>query len=193
VKLKIPLLMAMAACALFAFTAPALANYRVEKGATGEGKGVFTAAEKNEVKCLKVVLTPRNGPGEVTELQVRVKYTECSIKTLLGTKKAVVEPKEVKYRLNLGKETSKGVWEVTAEVKSTVVIEVSELGCTITNEAGQKRPLTWTNTSEKESTVKVNSEGLKYEGKGCGLGGISNGKHEDGKLKEEVTVKGVKH
>jgi len=195
VKLKTLLLMVIAACALCTLTAPALANYRVEKGAKGEGRGVFTFGGKDEFKCSKAVYTPASEPGRDAELKLRVKYEECPIELSTGGQ-LVATVSEAQLRLNRGKETRTEEWAVRVELQSKFTIKINTPlleDCVIMYEAAQPRQISWKNRSPKESKIGLTLRELNNETKGCLFFSIENGKHKNDDLKEEVQMKGVKH
>jgi len=178
--------------AICALSAPAFANYTIEKGAKGEGKGVFTLGQ-DEFKCAKAVYAIKEA-GEVKDLKARVKYEECPLE--IGEPGLDPEVSEFQFNLNRGKEISKGQWEVGAELQNGPTIKISAFECTITYEAGQKRQFIWRNkktAKELQSRFSVNITELDFESKGCAILGFANGKHKNSDLKEEVQMKGVKH
>jgi hypothetical protein len=181
-KIKISLVLAVAACTFSAIATPALAfkefqakNPGTQLKDTNTNVHVFETGGAGSVECSRAVSKGVATQMKASTIKIDVKYEGCEVK-FLGSHPATVT--QAKYLFQAKGKTS---------VENTIKIEVPEVGCKITVEpesAGGKNKelgtVTYTNLIG-DVEVKAAVEGITQKTEGseslCGKS-ASNGKYK---------------
>jgi len=215
--IKIPMAFAITtACALAAFTAPALANYRINKGGA-EGKCTnckfFLSRSKEipRVECAETIFKTKVENVQVKELQFRWEFKECKAQFKIGGTevrvKAEIKQKEWQTGLKRGVANGANRWkEIPVRIrkgKLEIRVEVAGLKCQIfikeLNRSGKEnqqfKKVDWQNLKEEwQSEAIATVQGIRFTSEGAGCASAEVPKEgQEGRFKGTIKIRGAKH